>query len=149
GNGATESRAAIQGIYRAFWENNIPVDVIGTRADWKRYKLVCLPSTVLLDPTLIATLRGALQAPGGPSVLADGLLGAFAANGRLSYDPPEGLSKLLEVAPLDPSRLTAGDIQTGENKLRTERFGTFDISGECNYVGLAPSGNAKPTAWLG
>ncbi len=149
GNGADESRAAIQGIYRAFWAHNVPVDVIGARADWKRYKLVWLPSTVLLDEPLLAKLRAAASGPAGPAVVADGFLGAYAANGRLSYDPPEGLSKLLEVATLDPSRLTAGDIRAGENKLRTERFGTFDLPGECNYVGLAPTGKARAIAWYG
>lgn len=148
GKGQDQYRDAILAFYRTFWQHNIPVDVITPKMDWSQYKIVCLPNTVLLDEQLAAKIAATVQNQQGTHVLADGLLGMNAASGRFSYAPPEGLSGSFGVKTLDYTRLTTDDIRRGQNKLRTEN-GSFEMTGESNYVGLSPSGKARAIAWYG
>lgn len=138
----------VRDLYCALWQHNVPVDVISPQMDWSRYKVVYLPSTVVVDEPLNAKITATLQDPCGPYLIADGLLGTNAPNGRFSYDPPEGLSSLLGVRVLDYTRLTDNDIRDGANKLRLAND-SFDMTGACNYVGLTPSGETRPIAWYG
>jgi beta-galactosidase len=149
GNGSADYRLATQGIYRAFWEHNIPIDVVSQRMDWRPYRLVWLPSAALLEPELVEKIRAALRDPRGPAICVDGPLGDNAANGRFSYDPPEGLAALLGVKSLDYSRITAADLEGGANQLRTERFGTLALAAPCNWIRLGASGGTRPIAWYG
>ncbi|MSO21696.1 MAG: hypothetical protein EXQ58_00270 [Acidobacteria bacterium] len=147
--GALETyRDAIRGVYRTLWQHNIPVDVISPQMDWNGYKAVYLPNMVLLDESSVAKIRATVQNPKGPHLIADGLLGTHAPNGRFSYDPPEGLSELLGVKTLDYTRLTGDDIRRGENQLRTENS-SFKMTGKCNYVGLDLTGKTRAIAWYG
>ncbi len=148
GQARNEYRAALRGTYRTLWEHNIPADVISPRMDWNAYKVVYLPKMAVLDKEVIAKIRKTLGNAQGTQVVADGLFGTNAGNGRFSYDPPEGLSELLEVKMLDCTRLTQRDIRQGANRLRLVA-GHFEMKRECNHAGLLLSGKAQPIAWYG
>lgn len=138
--------AGVRSAYRTIWRQNIPVDLITPAMDWSAYKMVYLPGALLLDEELIAKIRAVLQSGRGPNLVADGLLGTHAPNGRFSYNPPEGLTDLLGVKTLDYTRLTSADLSGDGGRLRTEN-GLLDLSGESNYVGLDVSSPARPMAW--
>ncbi len=116
--------------------------------DWNAYKVVYLPKMAVLDKEVIAKIRKTLGNAQGTQVVADGRFGTNAGNGRFSYDPPEGLSELLEVKMLDCTRLTQRDIRQGANRLRLVA-GHFEMKRECNHAGLLLSGKAQPIAWYG
>ncbi len=135
-------------LHRVLCEHNIPVDVISAEMAWEPYKLICLPNTVVLDGQLIEKITRLMKNSGHTHFLADGLLGLNAADGRFSYDPPEGLSQLLGVSALDYTRMTERDIREGQNTLHTD-LGNFAMTGACNYATLQPLGSTKPFATLG
>ena len=148
GGGRNLYHEGLTKLYQALWEHNIPVDIITPDMDWEQYKLVCLTNTVLLDAKLIRKITGIVKNNPMTHIFADGLLGTNAADGRFSYNPPEGLSELLGVKTLDYSRLTERDIEKGANVLRTESA-SFKMTGACNYANLKTIGESKTFATFG
>jgi len=134
--------------HRALWEQNVPVSLTTPDMDWEPYRVICLPNTVLLDEQLIEKITDLMSNSPDTHFVADGLLGLNAADGRFSYDPPEGLAELLGVRALDYGRLTERDIREGNNILRTD-LGDFSISNACNYATLQPFGSTTAFAQLG
>ena len=148
GDGAGLYHDGLTKLYRVLWEHNIPVDIITPSMDWEQYKVVYLPNTVLQDELLIEKITHLVNNNSKAHIVADGLLGTNASNGRFSYDPPEGLSDLLGVRALDYSRMTERDIREGENILCTE-LGNFQMTGACNYANLEPFCSTKAFATFG
>jgi hypothetical protein len=138
----------IRGIHRSLWENNIPVDLVTTRMDWSGYKLVFLPSLMLLTESTIDKIRRVRRDYPEIHLFADGILGTNAPTGRFSYNPPEGLTELLGVQVLDHSRIDALDLREGRNRIRTD-FGQFTVKQACNYASLEPQGSTRAVARFG
>ncbi len=134
--------------HRSLWENNIPVDVITPAMDWEPYRVICLPNILLLDDQLIEKITNLMNTSPDTHFIAAGLLGLHAADGRFSYDPPEGLSDLLGVQALDYGRLTRRDIMLGNNVVRTG-LGELSISSACDYATLQPLGSTTAFAQIG
>jgi hypothetical protein len=133
--------------YRVLWANNIPRDVVTPGMDWSEYKLIYLPNFAVLDEKTIAHLRQSLTTQTGPSIIADGLFGSFAAKGHWSFHPPEGLSDLIQTRLTDFDTITESDIRKGKNIVKTD-FGDFPILRPCQYSILEPRGRDRAFATL-
>ncbi len=91
----------LRGMYRTLWKSSIPQDIVTPGMDWSAYDLVYLPNFAVLDDVAIARLRGVIEQPGGPRIIADGHFGTFASRGRWSFRPPEGLHDLIDTRLVD------------------------------------------------
>ncbi len=133
--------------YRVLWANNIPRDIVTPGMEWSDYKLIYLPNFAVMDDKTIAHLRRFLTGPTGPSIIADGHFGSFAAKGHWSFHPPEGLSDLVQTRLADFDAITDSDIRQGKNIVKTE-FGDFPILRPCQYSVLEPRGQNRVIATL-
>ncbi len=135
----------IFGVYRALWEHNIPVDIIAPGMDWRKYKVIYLSNTILLDSQLIEKIIQTIEKERQTYIVADGLFGSYDSTGRFSYNPPEGLSEFLGVRVLDYSLSTEREIGGKRGKLTTE-FGELNMPAGCRYALLSSSGSTEAIA---
>ncbi len=126
GNNVREYGDNIFGVYRALWEHNIPVDIIAPSMDWRKYKVIYLSNTVLLDEQLIKKITQTIEKERQTYIVADGLFGSYNSTGRFSYSPPEGLSEFLGVRVLDYFLSTEREIG-GEIGTLTTEFGELNM----------------------
>ncbi|MCY4374107.1 MAG: beta-galactosidase [Spirochaetaceae bacterium] len=133
------------GLYRTLWTHGIPADVITSGHDWSPYRVVWLPNTALLEAATVDRIAGAVARESGPFVVADGNLGSYAANGRFSYAPPEGLAELLGARVADYDRFTPGRAGSG---VLSGAFGHLVIREQTGYAVLEPAGDSRVLARL-
>ena len=124
------------------------MDLVTPAMDWSAYRLVYLPNFAVLDVEAIARLRGILESPEGPKLVADGYFGTFAGKGHWSYKPPEGLDDLIDCRIADFDVVNDFDLRTGNNILKMP-CGEFELPASTTYSILEPRGRAQPIATIG
>ncbi len=140
--------ADLRGVHRALWAENIPCEIVSPAMDWSPYKVVYLPHCAVLDDTAVTRIRGVLEDGTGPNLIADGYFGTFSGKGHWSYQPPEGLTDLVDIGVADHDMITDRDMREGRNILKTEH-GEFPISHECAFAILEPKAGSRVIATLG
>lgn len=138
----------VKGIYRGFWESNVPVDLVTPKMDWSGYKLIFLPNLMLMTKSTINKIHRVIREQPETYLVADGILGTNAPTGRFSYNPPEGLTQLLGVEVLDYSRIDTLDLHEGRNIIQTI-YGDYKIEKGCNYASLSPRNMTRAIAHFG
>ena len=78
----------LNGYYRMFWEENIPVDILheDETYDLSRYRLIVAPTSFALEPKFAAQLEQYIK--NGGTFLSDPYFGAFDETMKLSYHVP-------------------------------------------------------------
>ncbi len=82
-------------IHKEFYRRNILVDLIPVGRDLKKYKLVVLPSTMLVSPELAAGLKDFVKS--GGTVLAVGQIGMRDFNDNYVTSAPENLQDIFGI----------------------------------------------------
>ena len=136
------------GVHRTLWAESVPCEIVSPAMDWSAYRVVYLPHCAVLDETAISRIRSVLEDDDGPNLIADGYFGTFSGKGHWSYQPPEGLSDLVDIGIVDVDMITNKDIREGRNVLKTD-YGEFPVSHECPYVNLTPKAGSRVIATLG
>lgn len=79
---------SLNGYFRMFWEENIPVDIIHEDQMWElsRYKMIVLPSSFAISPSMAKRLEKYVE--GGGMLISDPYFGMFDECFRLSYEVP-------------------------------------------------------------
>ncbi len=114
GPSATEVKKPCETIlqhYRAFWELNIPVDVVESTADLSAYKLVAAPMLYMLKPGVAENLRKFVA---GGGVLISGYLSGYVNEDNLVFEgglPGDGLRELFGIRQEELDGLTPDDRQ--------------------------------------
>lgn len=135
-------------MYRALWQFSLPIDLVTPTMDWSAYDIVYLPNFALLDATALTRLRAVLEDADGPKLIADGYFGTFAAKGHWSFNPPEGLSDLIDCRIADFDVINEFDVRAGKNTVQME-CGTFVLPASTTYAILEPGEHAEPIATIG
>lgn len=134
-------------IFRALWPDSVAMDLVTPAMDWSNYQLVYLPNFALLDDQAITCLRGLLEQPNGPKLVADGYFGTFAGKGHWSYKPPEGLDDLIDCRIADFDVINEFDVRQGRNTVKLP-CGDFEVPASTTYSILEPHGNMEPIATI-
>ena len=140
--------SAVRGVHRGLWEKNIPVDLITPNMDWAGYKVIYMPHQMVLTAAAIEKITTVIREQPDTHLIADGLLGLNSNTGRFSYEPPEGLARLLDVDALDYSQIDDRDIRNGTNVIKTDQ-GNFAVTQAVNYASVVPGKTAKTFACYG
>jgi beta-galactosidase GanA len=139
--------ADLRGIYRALWEDGVPVDVVTPRTDWSGYRLVFLPNVTLMTDEVLDRIAVTLDGSPDTRLVAAGSFGMYSKNGMSSYNPPEGFAETLGVRVADFSQITELDIERGANTVETP-YGPVKVSSPSGYAVLEPLGGSEPIASL-
>jgi beta-galactosidase len=144
GRGGVNYQESLTGYYRAFTENNVPIDFIHVRdleaANLAHYKLILLPWPVILSPEAAAGIK-TYVAQGG-SLVSEARL---AWNSEHAYTadviPGMGLSEVFGIA--ETKVVTRTDVRMILDAGRELRGSQFAES-----VELLPAGAARVLAYL-
>ena len=134
-------------MFRTLWPDSVAIDLVTPAMNLSNYQLVYLPNFALLDEQAIHCLRGLLQQPNGPKLVADGYFGTFAGKGHWSYKPPEGLDDLIDCRIADFDVINDFDVRRGRNIVKLP-CGDFEVPSSTTYSILEPRGNMKPIATI-
>ena len=132
---------SMNGYFRMFWEENIPVDIIHEEQMWdlERYKMVVLPSSYAISPNMAKRLEEYVK--GGGTLISDPYFGAFDECFRLSYEVPGyGFDKVFGCREDDMGVRSGVTLTSEADPTKTYRLdGNYhtetyrDITGEVLY----------------
>jgi len=113
-------------LYKAFFDRNVPVDVVPSDADLSRYKVVLLPQMIILKPELRARAERFVR--GGGTLVLTYRCAVKDSDNNLPFGqtPPVGLGELCGISVAETESLQEPDAfpVVGENSFAgTEGFG--------------------------